>query len=80
MQNQTEKAYQAVKNSVVSVVNLKAASQSDNQLAQMFGFESGNSSNSGKSKSELEASSEGSGLIYKKNLVIQLTSLLTTTS
>ncbi|MCL0330158.1 S1C family serine protease [Apilactobacillus xinyiensis] len=67
VQNQTEKAYQAVKNSVVSVVNLQAASQSDNQLSQMFGFSSGNSSNSSKSKSELEASSEGSGVIYKKS-------------
>ncbi|CAI2550893.1 Serine protease Do-like HtrA [Apilactobacillus kunkeei] len=55
VQSQSEKAYQAVKNSVVSVINLKSTSSSsfDSML--------------GKSSSKLEANSEGSGVIYKKS-------------
>lgn len=55
VQSQSEKAYQAVKNSVVSVINLK--STSSDSFDSMLG----------KSSSKLEANSEGSGVIYKKS-------------
>ncbi|CAI2550455.1 Serine protease Do-like HtrA [Apilactobacillus kunkeei] len=55
VQSQSEKAYQDVKNSVVSVINLK--STSSDSFDSMLG----------KSSSKLEANSEGSGVIYKKS-------------
>ncbi|CAI2550367.1 Serine protease Do-like HtrA [Apilactobacillus kunkeei] len=55
VQSQSEKAYQAVKNSVVSVINLK--STSSDSFDSMLG----------KSSRKLEANSEGSGVIYKKS-------------
>ncbi|GAA6113551.1 trypsin-like peptidase domain-containing protein [Apilactobacillus apinorum] len=56
VKTQSEKAYSAVKDSVVSVFNLKKSSSSDIESAL-----------GGKSSSKLEASSEGSGVIYKKS-------------
>ncbi|MTV81464.1 S1C family serine protease [Secundilactobacillus folii] len=62
--SQASKAFSTVKNSVVSVINLQKQNQSSNSLNGIFG----NSSSSGSSSSgSLEASSEGSGVIYKKS-------------
>ncbi|MEJ6399945.1 S1C family serine protease [Nicoliella lavandulae] len=60
VQTQAETAFKDVKNSVVSVINLQKVSSSQDPFASLFG---GSSSNS--SKSSLETSSEGSGVIYK---------------
>ncbi|GLB46254.1 serine protease [Philodulcilactobacillus myokoensis] len=60
VQNQSEKAFQSVKDSVVSVINLKRDSSSENPFASLFG-----GSSSPSKKGTLEANSEGSGVIYK---------------
>ncbi|EHL98071.1 PDZ domain-containing protein [Lentilactobacillus parafarraginis] len=68
LNTQAEKAFNATKNSVVSVINLQRESSSDDSLAGILGQIQGRSSSSSNSKSgELEASSEGSGVIYKKS-------------
>jgi len=63
--SQSTKAFNQVKSSVVSVINLQAQSSSGDSLTGMFGQSS--SSDSSSSNSALEAASEGSGVIYKKN-------------
>lgn len=68
LNTQAEKAFNATKNSVVSIINLQRESSSDDSLAGILGQIQGRSSSSSNSKSgELEASSEGSGVIYKKS-------------
>ncbi len=69
LNTQAEKAFNATKASVVSVINLQKESTSDNSLAGILGGLEGGSSSSDSSKKsgELEASSEGSGVIYRKN-------------
>ncbi|WP_089088083.1 S1C family serine protease [Secundilactobacillus pentosiphilus] len=62
--SQASKAFSNVKDSVVSVINLQKQSQSSNSLAGIFGGNDSNSSSS--SDGKLQASSEGSGVIYKK--------------
>ncbi|WP_251545965.1 S1C family serine protease [Limosilactobacillus caecicola] len=64
LNNQSTKAYQSVKNSVVSVIN-QQTTQSNNSISSMFGSSSSNSS--GSSSSKLQTASEGSGVIYKKS-------------
>lgn len=67
--SQSTKAFKSVKSAVVSVVNLQAQSSSSDSLG-IFGQDSessSSSSNSSSSDSSLEASSEGSGVIYKKD-------------
>ena len=67
------KAVAKVQDAVVSVINLQAAqTQSDNPFAGMFGQEGGSDSQGGSdsdsnssSSGDLEAASEGSGVIYK---------------
>lgn len=66
LSTQAEKAFNATKSTVVSVINLQQESQSDNTLAGILGGDTSSSSKSKKS-GELEASSEGSGVIYKKS-------------
>ncbi len=63
--NQSTKAFQSVKAAVVSVVNLQAQSSSTGSLG-IYGTADSSSSSSSDSSS-LEASSEGSGVIYKKD-------------
>lgn len=63
--SQSTKAFNQVKGAMVSVVNLQKQNSSSNTLGQLFGDSS--SSNSSKSKSELEEASEGSGVVYKKD-------------
>ena len=58
VQTQSERAFRSVKDDVVSVVNLKREG-GQNPLANLFGM------TSPKKKSALQASSEGSGVIYK---------------
>jgi serine protease Do len=60
VQTQSEKAYKAVKDSVVSVINLKNSDTSQSALDAIMGKQS-------KSSGKLEANSEGSGVIYKKS-------------
>lgn len=70
LNTQAEKAFNATKNTVVSVINLQRESSSDNTLAGILGGledGSGSSGSSSKKSGELEASSEGSGVIYKKS-------------
>ncbi|GAA6237274.1 S1C family serine protease [Apilactobacillus micheneri] len=62
VQNQSEKAYKAVKDSVVSVINLKQSQSSNDPFASIFG-----ENQSSKDSNKLEANSEGSGVIYKKS-------------
>ncbi|MBW1605015.1 S1C family serine protease [Lactobacillus sp. Sy-1] len=59
VQTQAETAFKTVKNSVVSVINLQKVSSSSDSFASLFG------GSSGSSKSSLQTSSEGSGVIYK---------------
>ncbi|GAX00054.1 S1C family serine protease [Secundilactobacillus mixtipabuli] len=62
--SQASKAFSNVKDSVVSVINLQKKTQSSSTLNGIFG---GNDSSSNSSSSgSLQASSEGSGVIYKK--------------
>lgn len=63
---QSTKAFKSVKAAVVSVVNLQAQSSSTGALG-IYGTTDSSSSNSSSSNSSLEASSEGSGVIYKKD-------------
>ncbi|GAK48521.1 serine protease do-like HtrA [Secundilactobacillus oryzae JCM 18671] len=58
--SQSEKAFKAVKGAVVSVVNLQK--ESSFSADSLFGNSSSSSSDS---SSDLEASSEGSGVVYK---------------
>ncbi|GEP23831.1 S1C family serine protease [Lentilactobacillus diolivorans] len=69
LNTQAEKAFNATKSTVVSVINLQRESSGDNSLAGILGGLEGGSSSSGSSKKsgELQASSEGSGVIYKKS-------------
>ena len=64
--SQSTKAYKSVKAAVVSVENLQAESISSDSL---YGYTTGDSSSSDSSSSDssLEAASEGSGVIYKKD-------------
>ncbi|EOR85916.1 PDZ domain-containing protein [Latilactobacillus sakei] len=66
--SQTTTAFQKVNTSVVSVVNLQKQQQSTGDLSELFGSGtlSGNKSNAKSNSSDLEESSEGSGLIYEK--------------
>lgn len=59
LNNESTSAYNSMKDSVVSVINLQRG-QSDNGLFSLFGTQGNN--NSGK----LQTASEGSGVIYKK--------------
>ncbi|MFC6254743.1 S1C family serine protease [Secundilactobacillus hailunensis] len=61
--SQASTAFSNVKNSVVSVINLKKENQSSNSLNGILG---GNQSNGNSSNGSLQASSEGSGVVYKK--------------
>lgn len=64
------KAVDKVQNAVVSVINLQSASQTSdaNSYGSLFGGnESDSSSNENSSGSDLQAASEGSGVIYKKD-------------
>lgn len=64
LSNQSTKAYGAVKNSVVSVLNKQRVQNNSSSLFSVFGDDSGSSkSDSGK----LKTASEGSGVIYKKD-------------
>ncbi|AEV96038.1 S1C family serine protease [Pediococcus claussenii] len=65
---QSEKAFNTIKDSVVSVINLQKASNSSSGqgvIGSIFG--SGSKSQSKSDSSQLETASEGSGVIYKKN-------------
>ena len=61
--SQASTAFSNVKNSVVSVINLKKENQSSSSLNGILG---GNQSNGSSSNGSLQASSEGSGVVYKK--------------
>ncbi|MGX7150024.1 S1C family serine protease [Enterococcus ureasiticus] len=64
------KAVDKVKDSVVSVINLQSPTQNadDGGLGSIFGGNDGNQEDSSKSDgSDLQAASEGSGVIYKKD-------------
>ncbi|NVY96547.1 trypsin-like peptidase domain-containing protein [Lactobacillus sp. DCY120] len=71
--NQTTNAFNKVKGSVVSVINYQKVQQ-DDSLSSLFGslYGNGNSNGNGSqngsnsSKDKLKESSEGSGVIYKK--------------
>lgn len=65
--SQSTKAFKQVKAAVVSVVNLQAQSSNSNSITGIFGQSSSSSSSSSSSDSSLEAASEGSGVIYKKD-------------
>ncbi|WP_461240111.1 S1C family serine protease [Paucilactobacillus sp. N302-9] len=65
--SQSTKAFKSVKGAVVSVINLQAAGSSSKSGLSIFGQKNGSSSSSDSSNSSLEAASEGSGVIYKKN-------------
>ncbi|MFD1125136.1 S1C family serine protease [Lentilactobacillus raoultii] len=67
LNTQAEKAFNATKNTVVSVINLQRESSSDDTLAGILGGLEGGSSSGSKKSGQLEASSEGSGVIYKKS-------------
>ncbi|WP_283679504.1 trypsin-like peptidase domain-containing protein [Lentilactobacillus sp. Marseille-Q4993] len=70
LSTQSEKAFNSTKNAVVSVINLQKESSSSDSLSGLLGgLYGGNSdsSSSKKSSGELEAASEGSGVIYKKS-------------
>ncbi|MCT2898099.1 PDZ domain-containing protein [Lentilactobacillus buchneri] len=67
LNTQAEKAFNATKSTVVSVINLQKQSSSDDTLSGILGQIQGGSSSQKKSSGELEASSEGSGVIYKKS-------------
>lgn len=67
LNTQAEKAFNATKSTVVSVINLQKESESDDTLSGILGQIQGGSSSKKKSSGELEASSEGSGVIYKKS-------------
>ncbi|MCA5012069.1 MULTISPECIES: S1C family serine protease [unclassified Enterococcus] len=61
------KAVEKVQNSVVSVINLQSTSQ-NSDFGSLFGGQNGNEANGDESNgSDLEAASEGSGVIYKKD-------------
>lgn len=62
------KAVEKVQNAVVSVINLQQPSQTSS-LNDLFGgsFDDDSTNNSEGNESELEAASEGSGVIYKKD-------------
>ncbi|WP_203650656.1 S1C family serine protease [Secundilactobacillus yichangensis] len=64
--SQASKAFSNVKDSVVSVINLQKQTQSSNSLAGIFGDNGNDSNSSSSSDGKLQASSEGSGVIYKK--------------
>lgn len=61
LKNESTAAYQKVKDSVVSVINLQQG-QSDNELFSIFGQGS-----TGSNSNKLQTVSEGSGVIYKKS-------------
>ncbi|PAK81304.1 S1C family serine protease [Lentilactobacillus parakefiri] len=67
LNTQAEKAFNATKSTVVSVINLQKQSSSDDTLSGILGQIQGGPSSKKKSSGELEASSEGSGVIYKKS-------------
>lgn len=67
LNTQAEKAFNSTKSTVVSVINLQKQSSSDDTLSGILGQIQGGSSSKKKSSGELEASSEGSGVIYKKS-------------
>jgi serine protease Do len=59
------KAVSTVQDAVVSVVNLQSNKQSNNSFGELFGQQ--NESDSSSDEGSLEAYSEGSGVIYKKD-------------
>ncbi|MTD41965.1 PDZ domain-containing protein [Erwinia sp. CPCC 100877] len=61
------KAVDKVKNAVVSVINLQTVSQNTDSFGGLFGGSDGEDSNNSDSGSDLQAASEGSGVIYKKD-------------
>lgn len=62
------KAVQKAQNSVVSVINLqKASNSSSDAFGGMFGGNDSSDSSDSSNSGELEAASEGSGVIYKKD-------------
>ncbi|MCY9806107.1 trypsin-like peptidase domain-containing protein [Lentilactobacillus senioris] len=65
LSSQSEDAFNATKNAVVSVINLQKQSDDEDTLGSLFG--GGSSSSSSSDKDKLETSSEGSGVIYKKS-------------
>lgn len=60
----TTKAFKKVQNAVVSVINYKKQSSTDNAYSQFFG---NSDSNSNSNDNEMSIYSEGSGVIYKKD-------------
>lgn len=60
----TTKAVKKVQNAVVSVINYKKQSSTDNAYSQFFG---NSDSNSNSNDNEMSIYSEGSGVIYKKD-------------
>lgn len=66
--SQSEKAYNSIKNAVVTVINLKKeSSNSNNSLYGSIFGNSSSSSNSSSKSNNLETYAEGSGVIYKKS-------------
>lgn len=65
LSSQSEDAFNATKNAVVSVINLQKQSDDESTLGSLFGGSSDSDSSSKSGK--LETSSEGSGVIYKKS-------------
>ena len=64
------KAVKKVQNSVVSVINMQSASNNssaDDPFGGLFGGNEGTQDSSGNNGNDLEAASEGSGVIYKKD-------------
>lgn len=77
--NDTTKAVEKVQDAVVSVINYKSDSSSSasDLYNQMFGNDSDSSSNSS-STDDLTVYSEGSGVIYKKMVILPMSSLTIT--
>ncbi|MFK4567902.1 S1C family serine protease [Enterococcus sp. UD-01] len=61
------KAVDKVKNAVVSVINLQSPSQSNDSFGGLFGGSDEQDSSNSDNGSDLQAASEGSGVIYKKD-------------
>ncbi|GAY72427.1 serine protease, DegP/HtrA, do-like [Lentilactobacillus kosonis] len=69
LNTQSERAFNATKNAVVSVINLQkeSSSSSSSGLAGLFGIGGSDSNSNSSSSGKLEAASEGSGVVYRKN-------------
>lgn len=77
--NDTTKAVEKVREAVVSVINYQSNSSSNDLYMQMFGGNLDNNTNNG-SDSDLSIASEGSGVIYKKTVILLMSLLITTLS